>query len=82
MKRMLCTQNHVVYHGRAGGTRCAGWWEWAALSSVPSTVGVATFCWCFGHGTVLWWRVENGRTKFVFLIFVLQKYSYYEKIIL
>lgn len=31
---------------------------------------------------ILWWCVENVRTKFVFLIFVLQKYSYYEKIIL
>lgn len=82
MKRMICTWNHVVYSGRAGGTQCAGWRERAALSPVPDAICVATFCRCFGHGTVLWWRVENGRTKFVFLIFVLQKYSYYEKIIL
>lgn len=38
MKRMICTQNHTVYYGRAGGLQRTRWREWAALSSVPDTI--------------------------------------------
>ena len=38
MKRMICTQNHTVYCGRAGGLQRTWWRQWAALSSVPDTI--------------------------------------------